>query len=48
MQVDLAGGGRDPTERQLLAALAGPLRQFLGHAARPPRRQQRIFDLSDD
>ena len=49
MQVDLASGNsRDPTERQLLAALAGPLRQFLGHVSPPPRQQVRIFDVSGE
>jgi hypothetical protein len=41
-------GGGDQTERQLLAALAGPMRQFLGHLAPLPSRQERQFELSGD
>jgi hypothetical protein len=48
VQVDLMGGGRDPTERQMLMALASPLRQFLTRLAPPPRRQTRQFDTSGD
>jgi hypothetical protein len=46
VQVDVMGGGRDPTERQMLAALAAPLRDFLRKVAPPPRRQTRRFDVS--
>jgi hypothetical protein len=49
VQVDMVGGGRgDPTERQMLMALASPLRQFLTRLAPPPRRQTRHFDTSGD
>lgn len=50
VQVDVMGGGsqRDPTERQMLTALAAPLRQFLSRVAPPPRRQTRHFDTSGD
>lgn len=41
-------GGGDQTERQLLAALAGPMRQFLGRLAPMPRRQERQFELGGD
>ena len=47
VQLQLFGGG-DRTERQLLAALAQPLRQFLVRVAPPPTMQGRHFDLSGD
>ena len=46
-QLELFGGG-DRTERQLLAALAQPLRQFLARVAPPPTTENRHFDLSGD
>ena len=46
-QLDLFGGG-DRTERQLLATLAPPLRQFLARVAPPPTTLSRHFDLSGD
>lgn len=48
VKVDLTGSKRDPTERQMLTALASPLRQFLTRLAPPPRRQLRHFDNSGD
>ncbi len=48
VQLDLLGGGRDRTERQMLTALAPPLRQFLARVAPPPSRQTRRFDSSGD
>ena len=47
VQLQLFGGG-DRTERQLLAALAQPLRRFLVRVAPPPTMQGRHFDLSGD
>ena len=47
MQLNLLGGG-DGGERQLLSALAGPLRQFLMRVAPPPTMEGRQFDLSGD
>ena len=47
-QLDLLGGGRDRTERQMLAALASSLRGFLARVAPPPSRQTRHFDVSGD
>ena len=47
MQVNLLGGG-DGGERQLLSALAGPLRQFLVRVAPPPTLEGRHFDLSGE
>ncbi|MFH1571640.1 MAG: hypothetical protein ABIL09_26865 [Gemmatimonadota bacterium] len=41
-------GGGDRSEQQLLAALGGPLRQFLSRIAPPPAPQRRQFDLSGD
>jgi len=41
-------GGGDRGEQQLLAALQGPLRQFLARLAPPPAPQRRQFDLSGD
>ena len=46
-QLELFGGG-DRTERQLLAALAQPLRDFLARVAPPPTTESRHFDLSGD
>ncbi len=40
--------GDDQTERQLLQALSGPLRQFLARVAPPPSQQARHFDLGGD
>ena len=48
MQVDLVSGGRESTERQMLSALASPLREFLTRVAPPPSRQIRHFDTSGD
>ncbi len=48
VKVDMSGNSRDPTERQMLTALASPLRQFLSRLAPPPRRQTRHFDTSGD
>ncbi len=48
VQADVVGGRGDPTERQMLSALASPLRQFLFRLAPPPRRQTRHFDTSGD
>jgi len=48
VQADITGGRGDPTERQMLSALASPLRQFLSRLAPPPRRQTRHFDTSGD
>ena len=48
VQLDLLGAGRNRTERQMLAALAPPLRGFLARVAPPPRRQTRHFDVSGD
>jgi hypothetical protein len=48
VQVDVMGGGKDPTERQMMMALATPLRQFLTRLAPPPRQQIRHFDTSGD
>ena len=48
VQLDLLGGGRNRTERQMLAALAPPLRGFLARVAPPPSRQTRHFDVSGD
>jgi hypothetical protein len=48
VQTDVMGGRGDPTERQMLSALASPLRQFLSRLAPPPRRQTRSFDTSGD
>ena len=39
-------GGGNQSERQLLATLASPLRQFLSRVAPPPRRQARRFEVS--
>jgi hypothetical protein len=47
MQVNLLGGG-DGGERQLLSALARPLRQFLVRVAPPPTLEGRHFDLSGE
>lgn len=47
MQVNLLGGG-DGGERQLLSALAAPLRQFLRRVAPPPTQEGRHFDLSGE
>ena len=48
VQLDLLGAGRNRTERQMLAALAPPLRGFLARVAPPPSRQTRHFDVSGD
>ena len=48
VQVDLVSGRRDSTERQMLSALASPLREFLTRLAPPPSRQTRHFDTSGD
>ena len=47
VQLQVIGGG-DQTERQLLTALAGPMRQFLSRLAPMPRRQERQFELGGD
>ena len=47
MQVNLLGGG-DSGERQLLSALAAPLRRFLLRVAPPPTQEGRHFDLSGE
>ena len=49
VQLDLLGGRTGPhRERQMLTALAPPLRQFLARVAPPPSRQTRRFDSSGD
>jgi len=40
--------GSNQGERQLLMALSGPLQQFIGRVAPPPRSQVRHFELSGD
>ena len=47
IQVQLFGGG-DQTERQLMTALARPLRRFLSRVAPPPQKQVRHFEISGD
>lgn len=47
VQLQILGGG-DQTERQLLNALAPPLKQFLERLAPPPTKQERHFELSGD
>ena len=44
----LGGGTNDRAERQLLAALSDPLRQFLVRLAPPPSLEGRHFDLTGD
>jgi hypothetical protein len=44
----LPGGTGDRGERQLLAALADPLKQFLVRVAPPPTLEDRHFDRSGD
>ena len=48
VQAQLLGGGDDGGERQLLTALARPLKQFLVRLAPPPSRERRHFDLSGE
>lgn len=47
MQVNLLGSG-DGSERQLLSALSGPMKQFLVRVAPPPTSESRQFDLTGE